>query len=48
MLTSLNKILKIAEAILQKRHTQFHDVVSDATQAIQDDVKEAMRIFSMR
>ncbi len=37
-----------AEAILQKRHTQFHDVVSDATQAIQDDVKEAMRIFSMR
>lgn len=37
-----------AEAIAQKTYTQFHDVVKDATEAIKSDVKEAMRIFSMR
>ncbi len=37
-----------AEAVSKKTYTQFHDLVNDATQAIKDDVKEAMRIFAMR
>ncbi len=37
-----------AEAISMKKYTQFHDMVKDATQVIKEDVKEAMRIFSMK
>lgn len=37
-----------AEAVSKKTYTQFHDIVTDATRAIKEDVKEAMRIFAMR
>ena len=37
-----------AEAIAKKTYTQFHDVVKDATEAIKEDVKEAIRIFAMK
>lgn len=37
-----------AEAVSKKKYTQFHDIVTDATAAIRKDVKEAMRIFSMK
>ena len=37
-----------AEAIANKKYTQFHDVVRDATEAIKEDVKRAMSIFSMK
>lgn len=34
-----------AEAIGQKKYTQFHDIVTDATAAVKKDVQEAMRVF---
>ena len=37
-----------AEAISSKKYTQFHDIVTDATKVIKQDVKEAMRIFTMK
>ena len=37
-----------AEEVSKKKYTQFHDIVTDATAAIKKDVKEAIRIFSMR
>jgi len=37
-----------AEAISKKKYTQFHDIVTDATEVIKNDVKEAIRIFSMK
>ena len=37
-----------AEAICGKKYTQFHDIVTDATAVIKQDVKEVMRIFTMK
>ena len=37
-----------AEEVSKKKYTQFHDIVTDATAAIKKDVKEAIRIFSMK
>ena len=36
-----------AEVIAKKKYTQFHDVVRGATEAIKEDIKNAMRIFTM-
>ena len=35
-----------AEAIANKRYTQFHDVVKDATEAIRQDVEGAIKVFT--
>lgn len=37
-----------AEAISAKKYMQFHDIARDATEVIKQDVKEAMRIFTLR
>lgn len=37
-----------AEAISAKKYVQYHDIVRDATEVIKNDVKEAMRIFTLR
>jgi len=42
--TSTSKIA--AETIGKKQYTQFHDAVVDATNAIKEDVKNAMRIYT--
>lgn len=36
-----------AEAIANKKYTQFHDIVRDATEVIKEDIQKAIRIFSM-
>lgn len=35
-----------ADAIKKKQYKQFHDVVSDATTAIKEDVKKAIKVFA--
>lgn len=42
--TSMSKVA--AEAISQKKYIQFHDAVNDAKEAIKNDVKKMIEIFS--
>lgn len=42
--TSMSKVA--ADVISQKKYTQFHDAVNDAREAIKNDVKKMIEIFS--